>query len=138
MRIATMVIQMLIRLLGVIMIVLGVLFWTGNALNFIGLHMLLGITLVLLLWALAIIAARGGVSLGLVALAITWGLIVVALGMTQTRLLPGDAHWVIRVLHLLVGMGAIGIAERLAGSLKRSGRFAPQHNDMLPNSNESR
>jgi len=38
------------------MIVLGVLFWTGNALNLIGLHMLLGITLVLLLWALAIMA----------------------------------------------------------------------------------
>jgi hypothetical protein len=119
MRTATTVIQMLIRLIGLIMIVLGVLFWTGNALNLIGLHMLLGITLVLLLWALAIMAARGGVSLGLVALAITWGLIVVALGMTQNRLLPGDVHWVIKVLHLLVGMGAIGIAERLAAGLKR-------------------
>jgi hypothetical protein len=100
------------------MIVLGLLFWTGNALNFIGLHMLLGMVLVLLLWALAIMAARSGVSLGLVALGIAWGLIVVALGMTQTRLLPGDAHWVIRLLHLLVGMGAIGIAERLAGSIQ--------------------
>ena len=119
MRTATTVIQMLIRLLGLIMIVLGVLFWTGNALNLIGLHMLLGLTLVLLLWVLAIMAARGGVSLGLVALAMIWGLIVVALGMTQNRLLPGDAHWVIKVLHLLVGIGAIGIAERLATGLKR-------------------
>jgi hypothetical protein len=132
MRTATTVIQMLIRLLGLIMIVLGVLFWTGNALNFIGLHMLLGLTLVLLLWALAIMAARGGVSLGLVALAITWGLIVVALGMTQNRLLPGDAHWVIKVLHLLVGIGAIGIAERLAASIKRSGMPSPRQNDMMP------
>ena len=78
MRTATTVIQMLIRLLGLIMIVLGLLFWTGNALNFIGLHMLLGIVLVLLLWALAILAARGGGGLGLVVLAIAWGLIVVA------------------------------------------------------------
>jgi hypothetical protein len=132
MRIATRVIQMMIRLLGLIMIVLGVLFWTGNALNFIGLHMLLGIVLVLLLWALAIIAARAGVSLGLVALGVAWGLIVVALGMTQSRLLPGDAHWVIKVLHLLVGIAALGIAERLAGSIKRLGMPAPRQHDMMP------
>jgi hypothetical protein len=132
MRTATTVIQMLVRLIGLIMIVLGLLFWTGNALNLIGLHMMLGIGLVLLLWALAIVAARGGVSLRLVALGIAWGLIVVALGMTQSRLLPGDAHWVIKVLHLLVGVAALGIAERLAGSIKRSGAPAPQQHDMAP------
>ena len=77
-------------------------------------------------------AARSGVSLGLVALGIAWGLIVVALGMTQNRLLPGDAHWVIKVLHLLVGIGALGIAERLAGSIKRSGKSASQPNNMVP------
>jgi hypothetical protein len=118
MRTATTVIRMLVRLLGLIMIVLGLLFWTGNALNLIGMHMLLGIMLVLLLWAQAILAARSGGRLGLVALAIAWGLIVVALGMTQNQLLPGDAHWVIKVLHLLVGMAAIGIAERLAESIQ--------------------
>jgi len=118
MRTATTVIRMLIRLIGLVMIVLGLLFWTGNALTFIGLHMLLGIVLVLLLWAQAILAARSGVSLGLVALAIIWGVVVVALGMTQSRLLPGDAHWVIKVLHLLVGISAVGIAERLATSIQ--------------------
>jgi len=114
------------------MIVLGLLFWTGNALNFIGLHMLLGMLLVLFLWALAIMAARSGTSLGLVALGIAWGLIVVTLGMTQNQLLLGDAHWVIKVLHLLVGIAAIGIAERLAGSIKRSGMPAPLQNDVMP------
>jgi hypothetical protein len=132
MRTATTVIQMVLRGLGLVMIVLGLLFWTGNALNFIGLHMLLGIVLVLLLWALAIMAMRSGVSLGLVGLGIIWGLIVVALGMTQNRLLPGDAHWVIKVLHLLVGMAALGIAERLAGSIKRAGISSPRQNDMIP------
>ena len=126
MQTATTVIEMLIRVLGLIMIILGLLFWTGNALNLIGLHMLIGIIVVLLLWALAIMAARKGVSLGLVALAIVWGLIVAALGMTQSRLLPGDFHWVIKALHLVVGLAALGIAERLAGSLKRSGMSAAQ------------
>jgi hypothetical protein len=123
---------MAIRLIGVIMIVLGLLFWTGNALNLIGLHMLLGITLVLLLWALAIMAARSGIGLGFVALGIVWGLIVVALGMTQNRLLPGDLHWVIKVLHLLVGIAALGLAERLAGSIKRARASAKPQSDMLP------
>ena len=132
MRTATTIFQMLIRGLGLVMIVLGLLFWTGNALNLIGLHMMLGIVLVILLWVLAIMAARSGVSLGLVALGIAWGLIVVALGMTQNRLLPGDAHWVIKVLHLLVGVAALGIAERLAGSINRSGKSASQPNNMVP------
>jgi len=132
MRTATTIIQMLVRGLGLIMIVLGLFFWTGNALNLIGLHMLLGMILVLFLWALAIMAARSGISLGLVALGIAWGLIVVTLGMTQNQLLPGDAHWIIKVLHLLVGIAAIGIAERLAGSIKRSGMPAPRQNDMMP------
>jgi hypothetical protein len=133
MRTATTIIQMVLRVLGLVMIVLGLLFWTGNALNLIGLHMLLGITVVLLLWVLAIMAARSGVSLGLVALSIAWGLIVVALGITQNRLLPGDFHWVIKVLHLLVGIAALGIAERLAGSIKRSGTPASQQKNMVPN-----
>jgi hypothetical protein len=130
MRTATTVIQMVIRLIGVIMIVLGLLFWTGNALNLIGLHMLIGITLVLLLWVLAIMAARSGVGLGLVALGFVWGLIVVALGITQNQLLPGDAHWVIKVLHLLVGIAALGLAERLAGSIKRSS--TARQSNMVP------
>src|SRR4051812_11192977 len=126
MRTATTVIQMLVRGLGLVMIVLGLLFWTGNALTLIGLHMLIGVVVVLLLWALAIMAARSGVSLGLVALGIAWGLIVAALGILQNRLLPGDFHWVIKVLHLLVGIAALGIAERLAGSIKRAGAPALQ------------
>jgi len=132
MRTATSIIQVLIRLIGVIMIGLGLLFWTGNALNLIGLHMLIGMTLVLLIWALAILAARSGVSLRLVALGGVWGLIVVALGMTQSRLLPGDFHWVIKVLHLLVGIAALGIAERLAGSIKRLGTPQMQQKNILP------
>lgn len=131
MQTATTIIQMVLRVLGLVMIGLGLLFWTGNALNLIGLHMLLGITVVLLLWTLAIMAVRSRVSLGLVALGIVWGLIVVALGMTQIQLLPGDFHWVIRVLHLLVGIAALGIAERLASSIKRSGSPAEQQKDMV-------
>ena len=42
------------------------------------------------------------------------------LGLTQDQMLLGDAHWVIRVLHLLVGLGAIGQSEGLAVRIRRA------------------
>jgi len=120
MKTATTVLEILTRVLGTLLIALGLLFWTDNARTLVPLHMLLGITLVLALWALAALAAVARVSLGLVALALAWGLIVPILGLTQTRLLPGGAHWLIQVLHLLVGIGAIGLAQALASQIRRT------------------
>ena len=68
--------------------------------------------------ALAGLAARAGVNLALVALAVVWGLIVPVLGMTQAGLLPGSLHLIVRVIHLLVGLGAIWQAEILAARIK--------------------
>jgi steroid 5-alpha reductase family enzyme len=114
MRAAITVAQMLVRLLGTVMLILGGLFWTGNALSLIPVHMLVGLVLVVTLWTLAILAAVSRVHPGLVAVAIAWGLLVPILGLTQASLLPGPAHWLIQVLHLLVGLAAIGLAETLA------------------------
>jgi hypothetical protein len=118
MKTATTIVRMLVRLCGLGLLTLGLLFWTGNARALIPLHMLLGLVLVLALWTLAGLAARAGAPIGLVVLAVVWGLIVPALGLTQTQLLPGSAHWIIQVLHLLVGLGAIGQAEGLARRIK--------------------
>jgi hypothetical protein len=126
MKTATTIAQMLLRLAGLIAIGLGLLFWTGNFLQLIPIHMLAGIIVVLSLWTLAGLAARAGVPIGLVALAIVWGLIVLILGMTQNQLLPGSAHWVIQILHLLLGLGAIGQGEGLAARIKRAQTLAPQ------------
>ena len=118
MKTSTTVAQMTIRISGVILIILGILFWTGRALGLVSLHMLLGLILVLALWALAFIGARAGVGAGAVSLAIAWGIITIFLGIAQTRILPGSAHWVIQLLHLLVGLAAMGIGDRLAAKIK--------------------
>lgn len=118
MKTAVTTLQLLMRLTFAVLIVLGILFWIGTARQLIPIHMMLGALFVVLLWVIAGMAARAHVGAGLVAFAIVWGLIVLALGMTQTRLLVGGAHWVIQVLHLLVAMAAIGIAERLARASK--------------------
>jgi hypothetical protein len=111
---ATTVARWLVRVSGLVLLVLGTLFWTGNATGLIPLHRLLGFVLVLSLWTLAALAARAGVARGPVWLAVAWGVVVPLVGLTQDQLLVGSAHWLIRVLHLLLGLGAIGQAERLA------------------------
>ena len=116
--------QMTIRVAFVVLIVLGVLFWTGRADSLIPLHQLLGFVLVLSLWTLAILAARSGVPMGLVVIAFLWGLLLPVFGLTQTRILPGSFHWIVQVLHLLVGLAAVGQAENLARRIHKGQRQA--------------
>jgi hypothetical protein len=119
--------RMFVRVAGLVMVTLGLLFWTGNALGLLPIHMLIGLLLVLSLWTLAALAAAAGVNPALVALAFVWGLLVPALGVTQERLLPGTGHWVIQVLHLLVGLSLIALAESLARrTLRRRQEVARQ------------
>jgi hypothetical protein len=115
--------QMGIRVVGVVQLALGLAFWTGNALGLVDLHQLLGILLVLALWTLAVLAYRAGVPAGVVAAAVVYGLVVPVVGLTQRELLPGSAHWVIEVIHLLLGIGLLGLAENLATRAKA--RLAP-------------
>ncbi|HSK36134.1 MAG TPA: hypothetical protein VLA80_05315, partial [Actinomycetota bacterium] len=58
-----------------------------------------------------------------VAGAVVLGLVVPIVGLTQRELLPGSAHWLIQVLHLLLGLGLLGLAENLATRAKA--RLAP-------------
>ncbi|MGH2470165.1 MAG: hypothetical protein ACRDGF_08830 [Chloroflexota bacterium] len=108
MRIALTTSQWIVRITGVIQLALGALFWTGMALGLVPLHMLSGILLVLALWALA------GV----------WGVVVVAFGLNQAQVLTGSLHWIVEVLHLPLGLGAIGQAENLAARGKASAHHA--------------
>jgi hypothetical protein len=123
MRSVVTAVQLAVRVLGVVQIVLGLVFWTGNALGLVDLHQLLGILLVLALWVMAGLAFRAGVPAGLVAGAVVWGLVVPVVGLTQRELLPGSAHWVIQVVHLLLGIGLLDLADTLA--TKAKARLAP-------------
>jgi hypothetical protein len=118
---AATVAQMTVRVTGFVLILLGILFWTGHADSLHLVHILIGVVLVLGLWTLAFLAVRGRVALGLGVLGFAWGLVTPVLGLTQVNLLTGGWHWVIQAIHLLVGLGAIGIAEVLGARLKRSG-----------------
>lgn len=43
-----------------------------------------------------------------------WGALTVVYGMTQELVLAGSLHWIAQILHLAVGVGAVGLAFRIA------------------------
>lgn len=108
----------LIRLVGLVMIVLGLLIWSGRGDDLTSTHKFFGFVLVLSLWALAAIGLRVRVAPGFLLLVVGWSILMPALGLTQTDILTGDAHWIIRVIHLLVGLAALALADSLANAIK--------------------
>lgn len=110
---------MLVRLLGVVQIVVGICLWLGIATGAVAFHSALGSLFVLVVWVVAGIALfvlpRRGVPLFTLFLS---G-VVLWFGMAQVTLLPGSMHWGIRVLHLLLGVATMGLAESLGKSVKR-------------------
>ena len=114
-----------VRVTGLVQVVLGLMFWSGHALTLVSLHMLIGMLFVLALLVLAGTAAWARLGLVPVVLSIALGLVIPVLGMTQTRLLPGPAHWVVRLTHLVIAMAAMGVAARLARSTLSHPRRVP-------------
>jgi hypothetical protein len=110
---------MVLRVVVLLALVLGLLLWFGVQGALIPVHMLLGILVVLALWVLGGFAftIKGGVGIGIGA--IVWGLIVLLFGLNQRTILVGNLHWLIQVIHLLLGLGAAGLGEAIAGRYKR-------------------
>jgi hypothetical protein len=104
------IVIMVVRLAGLFALILGLAFWSGHALTMVNAHMGFGILVVLGLWILAGLGAKGGVGASTVIVAVLWGLVVPVLG---------GGYGIVRVLHLVVGLGALALAETLAGRLKR-------------------
>jgi hypothetical protein len=109
-----------VRIVGVIELILGLLFWTGDVRSLIPVHMLLGTLVVLALWLLAATASQMGVPVGMAIGAAIVGLLLAIVGFTQTSLVPGGAHWIIQAIHLILGMAAIASGEMIGGRLRRA------------------
>jgi hypothetical protein len=117
----TITIAIMVLRLGVLAaLVLGILFWVGIADTLIPLHMLIGIVVVLALWVIGLAQgfSKGG-SFGLAVATFVVGLAVAIVGLFQQQWLPGSTHWIIQVIHLLLSLSAIGLAEMIAAGTKR-------------------
>ena len=120
MRIVTLIILWTVRVAGIVQLTLGALFWAGTAISFIPLHIRIGYLIVLCLWTMATVALVTRVGGGLAIFALLWGIALPAVGLQQAMILVGPMHWIIRVIHLLMGLTALGLADRLAGRVLAS------------------
>jgi hypothetical protein len=119
---------MVLRIAALLALILGILFWVGviegaeNLRNpWTSLHMTLGIivTICLVILGYLMITTKGG-NAGLGIGAIFLAILVIALGLIQTRLLPqASVHWIIQVVHLLFGLLAIGLGEMIGARHRR-------------------
>jgi hypothetical protein len=105
---------------GLLALILGLLFWTNNALNLIQMHMLLGLLAVGALWVIGIGQAfsKGGSWL-LGACALVVGAAMIFIGLNQSALMLGAFHWAIQVLHLVLGLLVIGIGHICAARYRK-------------------
>ena len=112
------VLEWLLRVAGLVALVLGIALWTGHGYEYLKLHMWLGfiVTFDLLLLAIAAMLARVPPVLPLVS--ILWAAALPVLGIAQMRIVPGSNHWLVQVIHLILGLGAIGLGESLSKRAK--------------------
>jgi len=110
---------MVLRIAVLFNLITGIIFWTGNADPLQIVHIVVGIIAVLALWTLGIMQGLRGGNYGLTAAAIVVGLLLALVGLFQTGWLTGSNHWIIQVIHLLLGIAAIGLGEMIGGRSRR-------------------
>jgi hypothetical protein len=109
---------MLARVLVAAQVILGLLIWFGR-ISLTQVHIALGSIFVLDLWVLGLIALFALSARGLSLFTLLLGGVIMWLGVAQRTLFLGDLHWTVRVVHLLLGVSAMGLAEPLTKALLR-------------------
>jgi hypothetical protein len=106
---------------GLLALISGLLFWTGTALNLMTLHMLLGFLAVGALWVIGLAQAfsQGG-SWVVAFCALIVGAAMMVIGMMQSSLMVGEFHWVVQLIHLLLGLLTIGIGHMAAARYRKA------------------
>ena len=110
-----------LTLSGGLALVLGLLVWSGPALNLVSMHMLLGFLAVGSLWVIGVgqfLSHSGSWAIALSALLV--GAFTGVLGLYQSSLMIGEAHWMIQVIHLLLGVLTIGLGHMGAARYRKS------------------
>ena len=113
------IIQVIAGIAGVVALVLGLSIWLAQTYVVLPVHMILGliVTLGLLIFSILALLTNGLRVLG--AIGIIYALFLPVFGLTQASLLVGDLHWLIRIAHLLVGLGAMGLMGNLGARYVR-------------------
>jgi len=97
------------RLCALIALALGIAWWLGYYGMPIHLHMTVGGIFVLLLWALSLKAMNAAKGIAIAGFLV--GLAVPLVGYAQLTMALTDGQWLLRVVHALLAIAAIGLAE---------------------------
>ena len=115
----------ILRIAGAVALVLGLLIWAFQLDNITNIHMLFGLLVTLALLVISFLATltRGLRLLGIIG--IVYAFVLPLLGVNQETLLVGNLHWLIQVLHLLVGVGALVLAGVISMRYRRLKQARP-------------
>ena len=108
------ILRWILRITFLLALLLGCALWIGRGYAYLQLHMWLGFIITFDLLMLAFLALLSRVRPALPLIGIAWAILLPVLGIAQLHLLPGPNHWLISVIHLILGLGAIGLGEALA------------------------
>ena len=111
--------QWFVRIAGLGALALGVSFWFASARPPLSLHMTLGGVVAFVLAILAVWALIDRVRIPAAIVALLWAAAVVYVGTMQESWVGAGSHPIIEIVHPLLGIGAIGMAEMLAAALTR-------------------
>jgi len=111
---------MVLRVAVLFNLITGIIFWTGNADPLQIVHIIAGILAVISLWTLGILQGLRGGSLGIALATFLVGFLLALVGLFQKNWLTDPAnHWIIQVIHLILGLAAIGLGEMINGRYRR-------------------
>jgi hypothetical protein len=99
-----------VRIAGLGALVLGLML---SRIPSVRLHMALGCIVVLAMAILALWALAAHIRIPAAIAALFWAAATIYVGMMRNRGTPGE------IIHVLLGVGAIGLAEILAGAIAR-------------------
>jgi hypothetical protein len=115
------ILQIIVGIAGLCALVLGLFIWIAN-IDLTDIHMLFGLLVTLGLLVMSIIALTASRQRIWGLVGIVYAVILLIFGEAQSNILVGNLHWLIQVLHTLIGIGAIVLTGALGAryrTLKR-------------------
>lgn len=109
------------RLDGIAALILGILLWTGSA-GSLKSHILTGFVMTITLLLIGLMGFFSRIKPVLPIIAIAWAILLPYIGFAQLKLFPGAGHVVIQIIHLIIGICAIGLVEATAAKITREAR----------------
>jgi hypothetical protein len=114
MALSTVILRWIVRVAFLAGLLLGITLWLGRGYSLLRLHMWLGFIVAFALLAIVVLSLLAKVKPALPIISLLWAVALPVVGIAQLHVMPGGNHWIIQIIHLILALGAIGLAEALA------------------------